>query len=167
MLQVAVQVTPYVTMHPTSFLYTHRAAAAGSALAKAHLALPMRVLAPIPSLSQSIFYKPQHPNPIAVFCCWLMRLLEPKLAHQSATCATTGLHDPQNALPYLSRFFASIHRLPDARFPVVVRDRASLIMVRTQPLRERRLVVIRTLNERLAGDVVGHVGSWRVEDLVV
>ncbi len=52
MLQVAVQMTPYVTMHPTSFLYTHRAAGTRSAFAKVHLALPTRVVASRPSLSQ-------------------------------------------------------------------------------------------------------------------
>jgi hypothetical protein len=62
---------------------------------------------------------------------------------------------------------ASINTSPDVGLLVVVDDRGGLVVVSGQTLGESCLVVVGTLNEGLASDVVGHGLLGRVEDLVV
>lgn len=77
------------------------------------------------------------------------------------------LEDVKHALPDLARLLRGVDLLPDAGVAVVVNDGASLLVVGTETLAESALVVVRALDERLAGDVVDHVGLRGVEDLVV
>ena len=77
------------------------------------------------------------------------------------------LKDVEHALPDLARLLRSVNLLPDAGLAVVVNDGAGLLVVGTKTLAESALVVVGALDERLAGDVVNHVGLRGVEDLVV
>ena len=77
------------------------------------------------------------------------------------------LEDVEHALPDLARLLRGVDLLPDAGLTVVVNDGAGLLVVGTKTLAESALVVVGALDERLAGDVVDHVGLGGVEDLVV
>jgi hypothetical protein len=61
----------------------------------------------------------------------------------------------------------SVDLLPDASVAVVVDNGAGLLVVGTEALAESALVVVRALDERLAGNVIDHGGLRGVEDLVV
>jgi hypothetical protein len=77
------------------------------------------------------------------------------------------LEDVKHALPDLTGLLRGVNLLPDAGVAVVVNDGAGLLVVGTEALAESALVVVGALDERLAGDVVDHVGLRGVEDLVV
>lgn len=77
------------------------------------------------------------------------------------------IENTEEALPDGARFLAGIDTLPDAGLLVVVDDRAGLLVVGRESLLESVGVVIASLDERLASNVIGHVGLWGVEDLVV
>jgi len=77
------------------------------------------------------------------------------------------LQNIQDALPHLPRFLAGIDSLPNARLAVVVRHGRSLVVVSFEALLQRIFVVVRSLDERLAGNVIRHFLLWGVEDLVV
>lgn len=77
------------------------------------------------------------------------------------------VENTEEALPHLTGFLAGINTSPDAGLLVVVSNRGSLSVVCHQTLVQGVDVVVGTLNQRLAGDVVLHVLIGRVEDLVV
>jgi hypothetical protein len=99
--------------------------------------------------------------------CTNSRLLGDADLAQNAAGGSILLEDVQQALPHLAGLLRSIDLLPDAGVAVVVNDRASLVVVGTETLAESALVVVGTLDERLAGHIVDHAGLRRVEDLVV
>jgi len=86
---------------------------------------------------------------------------------QQAAGRSVLLKDVQHALPDLAGLLRGVDLLPDAGVAVVVNDGAGLLVVGTKTLAESALVVVGALDERLAGDVVDHVGLRGVEDLVV
>lgn len=73
----------------------------------------------------------------------------------------------EKALPHLARLLASVNSAPDTSGLVVVADRGGLGVVSSQTLSQGVGIVIGTLDQRLAGDIVDHVALGRVEDLVV
>ena len=75
--------------------------------------------------------------------------------------------DSKNALPDLTRLLAGINATPDTGLLVVVDNGGGLGVVGSQTLDEGVGIVIRTLDQRLSGDVILHVLLGRVEDLVV
>lgn len=75
--------------------------------------------------------------------------------------------DTQDALPDLTGLLAGVNATPDTGLLVVINHRGGLGMVGSQTLGQGVGVVIGTLNQRLAGDVVLHVILRWVEDLVV
>lgn len=88
--------------------------------------------------------------------------------HQAAIRALAArLQDIQNALPHLSRLLAGINSLPDARLAIVICHRGRLVVVGLEPLLQRVFVVVGSLDQRLAGDVVCHVLLGRIEDFMV
>jgi hypothetical protein len=86
---------------------------------------------------------------------------------QKAAGLSVLLENVKHALPDLARLLRGIDLLPDAGVAVVVNDGAGLLVVGTETLAEGALVVVGSLDERFAGDVVDHVGLRGVEDLVV
>jgi hypothetical protein len=99
--------------------------------------------------------------------CKNSRLLGDANLAKNAARGSVLLEDVQQALPHLAGLLRGVDLLPDASVAVVVNDRASLIVVGTETLAESALVVVGTLDERLAGHIVDHAGLGRVEDLVV
>jgi hypothetical protein len=77
------------------------------------------------------------------------------------------LEDAQDVLPHSSGLLAGVDASPDVGLLVVGDDGRGLVVVGGQTLGEGGLVVVGTLDEGLAGDVVGHGLLGRVEDLVV
>lgn len=77
------------------------------------------------------------------------------------------VENTQQALPDLTRLLASVNSAPDTGGLVVVADRSGLGVVSRQTLGQGVGIVIGTLDQRLAGDIVDHVALGRVEDLVV
>ena len=94
-----------------------------------------------------------------------------KLAkHAAARVGSLGLvavKDGEQALPDLAGLLAGINSLPDAGVLVVANDGGGLLVVGRKTLLKRLGVVIRALDEGLAGGVVGHGHLGGVEDLVV
>lgn len=77
------------------------------------------------------------------------------------------MENTEKTLPDLSRFLASVDPAPDTGLLVVVDNRGCLGMVGGQSLFQGCGVVVGTLNQGLAGNVIFHVLLGRVEDLVV
>ena len=71
-----------------------------------------------------------------------------------------ALKDLAQVLPYDARRLRSVDRFPDALPLVVLDNRPSLLMERSKAFAERLNVVVRTLDERLAGHVVSHWFLW-------
>lgn len=98
-------------------------------------------------------------------------LLETNLLEKAArggdVAVAALLEDAQDVLPHSSGLLAGINTSPDVGLLVVVDDGGGLVVVGGQTLGEGGLVVIGTLDEGLASDVVGHGLLGRVEDLVV
>ena len=67
----------------------------------------------------------------------------------------------------MTRLLGGVDLLPDTSVAVVVNNGAGLLVVGTETLAESALVVVGTLDQRLAGDIVDHGGLRGVEDLVV
>lgn len=93
-------------------------------------------------------------------------VLEADLA-ENARAGLVLVEDAEEGLPDLTGLLARVDSLPDTRLLVVSNHRCRLRMVRDQTLLEGVSVVVGALDERLAGDVVLHVGLGGVEDLVV
>jgi hypothetical protein len=77
------------------------------------------------------------------------------------------LEDVEHALPHLARLLRGVDLLPDASVAVVVNNGAGLLVVGTETLAKSALVVVGALDQRLASNIVDHVGLRGVEDLVV
>jgi len=77
------------------------------------------------------------------------------------------LENTEQALPHLTGLLAGVDAAPDAGLLVVLRHRSGLSVVGGQTLGQGIGIVIGTLDQRLAGDVVLHLGLGGVEDLVV
>lgn len=77
------------------------------------------------------------------------------------------LEDTQQALPDLARLLASVNTAPNASLLVVIADGRRLSVVSSQTLGEGLGIVVRALDQRLAGNVVLHVRLGRVKNLVV
>ena len=73
----------------------------------------------------------------------------------------------QDVVPDLGWLLRGVDSAPDASLLVVLDNRLGLLVVGDQSLLQGVFVVVRSLNQRLAGDVVGHVLLRRVEQLVV
>ena len=95
-------------------------------------------------------------------------VLETNLAQQASSGTRLALvENVEQALPDMAGFLASIDKLPDASLLVVVDHRAGLLVVGSQSLLESSLVVVASLDQGLASDIIGHVRLGGVEDLVV
>lgn len=81
--------------------------------------------------------------------------------------ARAGLENTEKTLPDLTGLLASVDTAPDAGLLVVVDNGGGLGMVGGQSLFQGCGVVVGSLNQGLAGDVVLHVLLGRVEDLVI
>lgn len=77
------------------------------------------------------------------------------------------MEDTQQALPDLARLLAGVNAAPDAGLLVIIANRGGLGVVGSEALGECVGIVIGTLDQRLAGNVVLHLLLGRVEDLVV
>lgn len=93
-------------------------------------------------------------------------LLE-KAALSGDVAVAALLEDSQDVLPHSAGLLAGVDASPDVGLLVVRDDRAGLVVVGSQALLEGGLVVVGTLDEGLASDVVGHGLLGRVEDFVV
>lgn len=65
------------------------------------------------------------------------------------------------------RILAGINSRPDTFGLVVANNRGSLLMIRSQSLLKSFCVIIASLDQGLAGDVVLHSFLWWVEDFMV
>lgn len=77
------------------------------------------------------------------------------------------LENTKQAFPHLAGLLAGINASPDTGLLVVFDDRGGLGVVSRKTLLQRLGVVIGTLNQGLAGDIILHIVLGRVEDLVV
>jgi hypothetical protein len=77
------------------------------------------------------------------------------------------LKDPEKTLPNLSRFLAGINALPDTCLLVISNDWCSLLMIGDQSLLQSISIIIRSLNQWLARNIIFHFVLRRVENLVV
>ena len=77
------------------------------------------------------------------------------------------VENAEQALPHLAGLLAGVNAAPDAGLLVVLAHGGGLSVVGGQTLGQGFGVVIGTLDQGLAGDVVLHVGLRGVEDLVV
>ena len=77
------------------------------------------------------------------------------------------LENTEQALPHLAGLLAGVNASPDTSLLVVFDDRGCLGMVSCKTLLQRVGVVVGTLNQGLAGDIILHIVLGRVEDLVV
>lgn len=77
------------------------------------------------------------------------------------------VEDTENALPNLTGLLAGINTTPDTSLLVVGADGGGLGVVGGKTLAEGVGVVVGSLDQRLAGDIVHHVLLGGVEDLVV
>lgn len=95
-------------------------------------------------------------------------VLESNLGQQACSATRLALLEyTEETLPDSAGFLAGVNALPDASLLVVVNNRTGLVVVGRQSLLEGGLVVIASLDEGLAGNVISHVRLWGVEDLVV
>lgn len=97
-------------------------------------------------------------------------VLEPDLVQQAA-CPSRDqglvIEDLEQALPDLTRFLAGINGFPDARLLIVCNDWAGLSVVSRETLLKCLRVIVGALDKRFSGNIVGHGGLGRAEDLVV
>jgi hypothetical protein len=100
-------------------------------------------------------------------CLLLETNLLEKAARGGDVTVAALLKDAQDVLPHSSGLLAGVNASPDLGLLVVVDDGRGLVVVGSQTLLEGGLVVVGTLDEGLASDVVGHGLLGRVEDLVV
>jgi hypothetical protein len=77
------------------------------------------------------------------------------------------LKDLEQVLPHPTGVLGSVHTAPDALLLVVVDDGSGLLVVGSQALLEGLDVVVGTLDQGLAGNIVLHVVLGGVEDTVV
>jgi hypothetical protein len=75
--------------------------------------------------------------------------------------------DLEQILPHPAGVLRSIHTAPDALLLVVFDDGGGLLVVSSQALLEGLDIVVGTLDQGLAGNIVLHVVLRRVEDAVV
>lgn len=77
------------------------------------------------------------------------------------------LKDTEKAFPHLPRLLAGVNSLPDTGLLVIPNDRCGLLVVCDKSLLKRLSVVIRSLNQRLASDIILHILLGWIKDLVV
>jgi len=77
------------------------------------------------------------------------------------------LKNSQEALPDLTGLLACIDALPDASLLVISNDWGGLLMISDQSLLQRLSIVIRSLDQWLASDIILHIALRWVEDPVV
>jgi len=77
------------------------------------------------------------------------------------------VEDSEKALPHLARFLAGINTSPNASVLVIITDGGGLCVVGRETLLQGLSIVIRTLDQGLAGDIILHLILGGIEDLVV
>ncbi len=73
----------------------------------------------------------------------------------------------QEALPNLTGFLASVDPFPDSGLLVVSNDRCGLLVVGDESLLESFGVVVGSLNQRLASNIILHIFLWGIENFVI
>lgn len=81
--------------------------------------------------------------------------------------ASLLVEDLEHRLPHLTRFLAGVEAAPDTCLLVVADDGLGLLVVGDEALLQSVGVVVASLDERLASDIVLHVVLGRVEGGVV
>jgi hypothetical protein len=90
---------------------------------------------------------------------------QPKLASNAVVGVL--VKDSEETLPHLTGLLARVNATPDPSLLVVFTNRGGLGVVRGQSLLEGLSIVVRPLDQRLAGYIILHILLGGVEDLVV